>query len=69
MKEDLEVKHQLWQQVAQTAKPEALFATNTSGIPIEAIAKAFGPEDKKRFSVYISSIPTHYEISRAHSKR
>lgn len=49
VKEDLEVKHQLWQQVAQTAKPEALFATNTSGIPIEAIAKAFGPEDKKRF--------------------
>ncbi|PCF89603.1 3-hydroxyacyl-CoA dehydrogenase/enoyl-CoA hydratase family protein [Staphylococcus intermedius] len=49
VKEDLEVKHQLWQQVAQTAKPEALFATNTSGIPIEAIAKVFGPEDKKRF--------------------
>ncbi|HHU6751650.1 TPA: 3-hydroxyacyl-CoA dehydrogenase/enoyl-CoA hydratase family protein [Staphylococcus pseudintermedius] len=49
VKEDLEVKHQLWQQVAQTAKPEALFATNTSGIPIEAIAKVFSPEDKERF--------------------
>ncbi|WP_353418477.1 3-hydroxyacyl-CoA dehydrogenase/enoyl-CoA hydratase family protein [Staphylococcus delphini] len=49
VKEDLEVKHQLWQQVAKTAKPEALFATNTSGIPIEAIAKVFSPEDKKRF--------------------
>ncbi|UXS21908.1 3-hydroxyacyl-CoA dehydrogenase/crotonase FadB [Staphylococcus delphini] len=49
VKEDLEVKRQLWQQVAKTAKPEALFATNTSGIPIEAIAKVFSPEDKKRF--------------------
>ncbi|PCF41673.1 3-hydroxyacyl-CoA dehydrogenase/enoyl-CoA hydratase family protein [Staphylococcus delphini] len=49
VKEDLEVKHQLWQQVAKTAKPEALFATNTSGIPIESIAKVFSPEDKKRF--------------------
>ncbi|ARJ50750.1 3-hydroxyacyl-CoA dehydrogenase/enoyl-CoA hydratase family protein [Staphylococcus lutrae] len=49
VKEDLKVKHQLWKQVAQTAKREALFATNTSGIPIEAIAQVFHSEDQARF--------------------
>lgn len=49
VKEDLDVKHQLWQQVAKTAKPDAYFATNTSGIPIEAIAEAFHTKDRARF--------------------
>ncbi|HEC2181081.1 TPA: enoyl-CoA hydratase/isomerase family protein [Staphylococcus delphini] len=49
VKEDLDIKHDLWKQVAKTAKSDALFATNTSGIPIEAIAQVFSPEDQARF--------------------
>ena len=41
VKEDIKIKHAVWQQVLQHAKEDALFATNTSGIPINAIAKAF----------------------------
>ncbi|HDG7077709.1 TPA: 3-hydroxyacyl-CoA dehydrogenase, partial [Staphylococcus aureus] len=32
VKEDIEIKHAVWQQVLQHAKEDALFATNTSGI-------------------------------------
>src|SRR5699024_8629340 len=35
--------------VAKVAKKEAILATNTSGIPINLIAKVFSKEDKKRF--------------------
>ena len=35
--------------VKSVAQSDALFATNTSGIPIEAIAQAFDQEDKQRF--------------------
>ncbi|ALK40731.1 hypothetical protein EP20_001040 [Staphylococcus aureus] len=40
VKEDIEIKHAVWQQVLQHAKEDALFATNTSGIPINAIASS-----------------------------
>ncbi|MCG9797086.1 3-hydroxyacyl-CoA dehydrogenase/enoyl-CoA hydratase family protein, partial [Staphylococcus argenteus] len=49
VKEDIEIKHAVWQQVAQHAKEDALFATNTSGIPITAIAKALNNTDQERF--------------------
>lgn len=49
VKEDVDIKHQIWNQVAKVAKPSAIFATNTSGIPIEAISKAFDDKDKSRF--------------------
>ncbi|MGZ1883711.1 3-hydroxyacyl-CoA dehydrogenase family protein, partial [Staphylococcus argenteus] len=49
VKEDIEIKHTVWQQVAQHAKENALFATNTSGIPITAIAKALNNADQERF--------------------
>ena len=49
VKEDLDIKHQVWQAVTKHAKADALFATNTSGIPINAIAKSFDPADKARF--------------------
>ena len=56
VKEELEIKHQIWDKVKSVAQSDALFATNTSGIPIEAIAQAFDQEDKQRFLVCISSI-------------
>ena len=49
VKEELDIKHQVWKQVNQVAKDSAIFATNTSGIPIEAISKAFSDQDKERF--------------------
>ncbi|MEB7038855.1 3-hydroxyacyl-CoA dehydrogenase/crotonase FadB [Staphylococcus gallinarum] len=49
VKEELEIKHQIWAKVKSVAQSDALFATNTSGIPIEAIAQAFDQEDKQRF--------------------
>ena len=49
VKEELEIKHQVWKQVTSVAKDDAIFATNTSGIPIEAISKVFEPKDKERF--------------------
>lgn len=49
VKEELEIKHKVWNQVTKVAKDNAIFATNTSGIPIEAISKAFEPKEKERF--------------------
>lgn len=49
VKEDLEVKHSVWNKVKAVAKDNALFATNTSGIPIEYIAKIFNEGERKRF--------------------
>lgn len=48
VKEEIDIKHQLWKQITEIAKKDALFATNTSGIQIESIAKVFNDEDKKR---------------------
>ncbi|GGI43099.1 3-hydroxyacyl-CoA dehydrogenase/enoyl-CoA hydratase family protein [Mammaliicoccus stepanovicii] len=49
VKEELDIKHQVWKQVTKVAKDDAIFATNTSGIPIEAIAKVFEAGAKERF--------------------
>ncbi|MBF7025123.1 3-hydroxyacyl-CoA dehydrogenase/crotonase FadB [Staphylococcus kloosii] len=49
VKEDVDVKHKIWQQVQQHAKEGAIFATNTSGIPIESIAQAFNDDTRQRF--------------------
>ncbi|WP_438830226.1 3-hydroxyacyl-CoA dehydrogenase NAD-binding domain-containing protein, partial [Staphylococcus cohnii] len=37
----MDIKHQIWDQVKKVANDDAVFATNTSGIPIEAIAEVF----------------------------
>ncbi|MGT2932931.1 3-hydroxyacyl-CoA dehydrogenase/crotonase FadB [Streptococcus catagoni] len=47
--EKVDIKHHLWTEVAKIAKKDAILATNTSGIPIEVIAKALDPESRKRF--------------------
>lgn len=49
VKEEVEIKHQIWDQVKKVASDNAIFATNTSGIPIEAIAQVFDDKDKERF--------------------
>ncbi len=49
VKEELDIKHNVWKLVKKVAKDNALFATNTSGIPIEYIAKVFSDEERQRF--------------------
>ncbi|HJG47666.1 MAG TPA: enoyl-CoA hydratase/isomerase family protein [Facklamia tabacinasalis] len=49
VKEDIKIKHDIWTKIKQVAKEEAILATNTSGIPIEAIAKVFESGEQERF--------------------
>ena len=49
VKEDIKIKHAIWEKIAAVAKPEAILATNTSGIPIQAIAKVFKGAERERF--------------------
>ena len=49
VKEDIDIKHDIWKKIAAIAKPEAILATNTSGIPIEAIGKVLEGAEKERF--------------------
>ena len=47
--ENLEIKRGLWARVAESAGPAAVLSTNTSGIPLAAIAEGFWAEFQKRF--------------------
>ena len=59
VKEDIEIKHAVWQQVLQHAKEDALFATNTSGIPMRLL-KHLTRRIKNDSLVYISL--THHVL-------
>jgi len=45
--EDLEVKHEVFRELAEVAPPDAVLASNTSGLPITEIAEGV-PEDAER---------------------
>lgn len=47
--ENLEIKHKLFTEVEKHRKPGGVIATNTSGIPIDAIAGPFSEDFKKHF--------------------
>ncbi len=47
--ERLDIKQSLFSKVAAAAKPTTILATNTSGIPISAIAQALPEDARKRF--------------------
>jgi 3-hydroxybutyryl-CoA dehydrogenase len=47
--EDLEVKKNLWQELDGIVKPDAVFASNTSSIPITLLAAQTSGERRKRF--------------------
>lgn len=47
--ENLEIKHALLKKVAEHRKPGALLSTNTSGIPLGAIAAGFDPDIRQHF--------------------
>lgn len=46
--EKMEIKHRFWREVSAAAKPEAILATNTSGLSISEIAEAVS--DPSRFA-------------------
>lgn len=47
--ERLDVKREVMAKLARVAKPDAIISTNTSGIPIEAIAEGMGTDFQRRF--------------------
>ena len=47
--EDLGVKTRLWRELDGIARPETIFATNTSSIAIRRLAEAVSPERRSRF--------------------
>jgi 3-hydroxyacyl-CoA dehydrogenase len=47
--ENLEIKHKVFAEVEKYRKPEAVVASNTSGIPIKSIAEPFSDDFKKHF--------------------
>lgn len=47
--ENLDIKHKLFAEVDKYRKPEAVIASNTSGIPIDAIAEPFSDDFKQHF--------------------
>jgi 3-hydroxybutyryl-CoA dehydrogenase len=47
--EDLDVKRRLWASLDERAPADALFASNTSSISIDALAEAVSPERRGRF--------------------
>lgn len=47
--ENLEIKHKIFAEVDKYRKPDAVIASNTSGIPIAAIAEPFSDDFKQHF--------------------
>jgi 3-hydroxybutyryl-CoA dehydrogenase len=55
--EDLEVKNALWSQLDRIAKPEAIFASNTSSLTIIAMATASGRPDRMLGLHFFNPVP------------
>jgi 3-hydroxybutyryl-CoA dehydrogenase len=55
--EDLEVKNSLWSQLDKIARPDAIFASNTSSLTIIAMATASGRPDKMVGVHFFSPVP------------
>ena len=68
--EDLDVKHDLWRAVDGLARPEAIFASNTSSIAIHRLADAVHRDRRPRFigMHFFSPVPVMplVELIRAH---
>ena len=61
--ERLDVKQNLMAKLAEVVKPEAIITTNTSGIPIHAIAEGLGHEFTRRFmGTHFFNPPRHLHL-------
>ena len=55
--EDLDVKNSLWSQLDKIARPDAIFASNTSSLTIIAMATASGRPDKMLGVHFFNPVP------------
>jgi 3-hydroxybutyryl-CoA dehydrogenase len=55
--EDLEIKNSLWSQLDKIAKPDAVFASNTSSLTIIAMAAASGRPDRMLGLHFFNPVP------------
>jgi 3-hydroxybutyryl-CoA dehydrogenase len=55
--EDLDVKNSLWSQLDRIARPEAIFASNTSSLTIIAMATATGRPDRMLGLHFFNPVP------------
>jgi 3-hydroxybutyryl-CoA dehydrogenase len=55
--EDLEVKNSLWSQLDKIARPDAIFASNTSSLTIIAMATASGRPDRMLGVHFFNPVP------------
>src|SRR5688500_866449 len=55
--EDLEVKNTLWAELNRIARPEAIFASNTSSLTIIAMATASGRADRMLGLHFFNPVP------------
>jgi 3-hydroxybutyryl-CoA dehydrogenase len=55
--EDLDVKNSLWSQLDQIARPDAIFASNTSSLTIIAMATASGRPDRLLGIHFFNPVP------------
>jgi 3-hydroxybutyryl-CoA dehydrogenase len=55
--EDLEVKNQLWRELNRLAKPETIFASNTSSLTIAAMSSASGRPDRLLGLHFFNPVP------------
>ena len=61
--ENLDIKHKLFAEVEKYRKPGAVIATNTSGIPIDAIAEPFTDDFKQHFvGVHFFNPPRYMKL-------
>ncbi len=55
--EDLDVKNRLWSELNQIARPDAIFASNTSSLTIIAMAAASGRSDRMLGLHFFNPVP------------
>jgi 3-hydroxyacyl-CoA dehydrogenase len=61
--ENLDIKHKLFAEVEKNRKPDAVIATNTSGIPIDSISEPFSDDFKKHFvGVHFFNPPRYMKL-------
>ena len=61
--ENLEIKHKIFTEVEKYRKPGAVIASNTSGIPIDAIAEPFSDDFKQHFlGVHFFNPPRYMKL-------
>jgi 3-hydroxyacyl-CoA dehydrogenase len=61
--ENIDIKHKLFAEVEKNRKPNAVIATNTSGIPIDSIAEPFSDDFKQHFvGVHFFNPPRYMKL-------